>query len=76
MLCSDRWNLLCTRENFTDLARELYSQLPKLFSDYFQCLEKALPEGAEPVAVRSRFYGKPTNDGDTTIIAETISTNV
>jgi hypothetical protein len=62
-----RWNLLCRREDFTDLAREMYDKLPTLYMDYIETLEETVPEGAEPITVRSRFFGKPTPDGDTTI---------
>jgi hypothetical protein len=70
-----RWNLLCKNVHFTDLAREVYDKLPTLFAEYLQSIDQTLPEGAEPVAVKSRFFGKPTNDGDTTIASDNNSLN-
>jgi len=62
-----RWNILCTKSNFVELAKELHVRLPGLFSEFLQSAGRTLPDGAEPVTVASKFPGKPTADGDSTI---------
>jgi hypothetical protein len=57
-----RWNLLCTKAQFNDLAMNLHKSLETQFKSHLASNGSVLADGAEEVTVVSRFKGKPMID--------------